>query len=221
MSSAADDKPQLPVDGRNGAIDRFCKRWRVDEFDHRPLPAANGAETLAGVVPVAVLLRFTSKGRWRFFDLAVMRAELERLFNAPVHLFDRRALDDSRNRYRRDPAWDPAAGGRDAEYLTDILNSAKLAVNHLGTVDRSRFIDDIRCQDAVLHRLAIMGETAARLSPAVRSLFPELVWEGLITVRDIVHHQHDALGLGTIWEAVRRDLPILIRALEQHLEERY
>jgi len=221
MSLASVGNGSTPENRRTDAIAKFCKRWRVDDFVHYDARVVAGLEQTAVTDGhVDVLLRFASKGRWRLFDLAVMRAELETLFAAPVYLLSRDGLDISRNRYRRDTVWDPGSRDRDAEYMTDILNSAKLAVDYLAGMEQACFADNIQCQDAVRHRLEIMGEAAARLSESARSTFPKLLWDGLINVRDILRIQHDALELTATWESVRQDLPVLIRALEQRLEER-
>ena len=47
---------------------------------------------------------------------------------------------------------------RDDAYLFDILESARLALEHLGDVQRDEFEKDIMLQDAVVRRLEIIGE---------------------------------------------------------------
>ncbi|MCK5108936.1 MAG: hypothetical protein KAR25_04535 [Methanosarcinales archaeon] len=46
---------------------------------------------------------------------------------------------------------------RDREYLTDILEAAKIASDYVSGMDKNEFLGDLQCQDAVIRRLEIMG----------------------------------------------------------------
>jgi uncharacterized protein with HEPN domain len=49
---------------------------------------------------------------------------------------------------------------RDKEYLVDILEAAKLTLTYVNEKTMKEIINDTRCQDAVIHRLEIIGEAA-------------------------------------------------------------
>ncbi len=51
-----------------------------------------------------------------------------------------------------------------AAYLLDILNSADAIGCYVGECDREAFLRDAKTQDAVLRRLMVIGEAAARLT---------------------------------------------------------
>ena len=53
---------------------------------------------------------------------------------------------------------------RDKTYLIDILNAARNALDYVGKKDLKTFLNDPQCQDAVIRRLEIIGEAAARLA---------------------------------------------------------
>ena len=55
---------------------------------------------------------------------------------------------------------------RDPQYLVDIVEAAKLAVQYVAGKTQEEFLHDTLCQDAVIRRLEIIGEAARRLSPA-------------------------------------------------------
>ena len=65
---------------------------------------------------------------------------------------------------------------RDAAYLRDILEAARLALAYLQKVDREAFDRDTQLQDAVLRRLEIIGEAARRVSADTRRAHPEIPW---------------------------------------------
>ena len=61
---------------------------------------------------------------------------------------------------------------RDAAYLRDILEAARLALAYLKNVDRESFAQDTQLQDAVLRRLEIIGVAARRVSENTRRAHP-------------------------------------------------
>ena len=63
---------------------------------------------------------------------------------------------------------------RQAAYLLDILNSANAIGRYLAECDREAFLGDGKTQDAVLRRLMVIGEAAARLTEETCSRFSRL-----------------------------------------------
>ena len=53
---------------------------------------------------------------------------------------------------------------RDKEYLLDILDASRLAIQYVQGKSLEDFLSDIQCQDAVIRRLEIIGEAARRVS---------------------------------------------------------
>jgi uncharacterized protein with HEPN domain len=60
---------------------------------------------------------------------------------------------------------------RQAELLTDVLNSARLIRSYLAGVSRESFFGDAEKQDAVLRRFEIIGEAAVGWPPRRRRGF--------------------------------------------------
>lgn len=65
---------------------------------------------------------------------------------------------------------------RDNAYLYDILESAKLALEHMGNAPRDEFEKDILLQDAVVRRLEIIGEATRRISTETKP------WQSQVTI---------------------------------------
>lgn len=103
---------------------------------------------------------------------------------------------------------------RDREYLLDILQAARLAMGYVADKTKSEFLGDPLCQDAVIRRLEIIGEAARRTSKATRSSLPELPWEAMVAMRNIMIHKYDDVDLRIVWDTVRKDLPPLASELE-------
>jgi predicted nucleotidyltransferase len=81
-----------------GAIEEFCRRWKIDElsFFGSILRDDFGPDS-----DVDVLVAFGPDARWGGFDLVEMRDELSALVGRPVDLLTRRSLEASKNWIRR------------------------------------------------------------------------------------------------------------------------
>lgn len=106
---------------------------------------------------------------------------------------------------------------RDREYMLDILEAAKLALAYVDKKTKEDFLDDFLCQDAVIRRLEIIGEAARRISEETKSTFPDLPWNDMINMRNVMIHEYDDVDLVIVWETIKNDLSPLIDTLEKIL----
>ena len=74
-------------------------------------------------------------------------------------------------------------------------------------------------QDAVLRNLQTLGQSAGRLSDALRNARPEVDWRGIIGLRNILVHDYLGISLVRIWEIVEHDLPDLRQKVEVLIQE--
>ncbi len=63
---------------------------------------------------------------------------------------------------------------RDDAYLTDILESARAAIEYMGKKSWNEFSNDHLLQDAIVRRLEIIGEAAGRVSSATQNKYESL-----------------------------------------------
>ena len=106
---------------------------------------------------------------------------------------------------------------RDEVYLLDIFDAARLAMQYVRGKSRDEFLADVQTQDAVIRRLAVIGEAARRVSQTARQAMPDLPWRQMVGMRNIVIHEYDDVDLEVVWDAVTRDLPLLAAALAKRL----
>ena len=102
---------------------------------------------------------------------------------------------------------------RDAAYLRDIQESARLALAHLDGIDLETFVGNTQLQDAVIRRVEIIGEAARRVSEETRTAHPGLPWRQMIGMRNQVIHMYDGVDVAVVYDTVREDLPALLEAL--------
>jgi uncharacterized protein with HEPN domain len=82
------------------------------------------------------------------------------------------------------------------------------------------FLAEPLIQDAVIYKLAVIGEAVKRLPPAFRDRHPDIPWKRIAGMRDVVIHEYDQTELPRIWNVVQRDAPKLRRAIGRMLKER-
>lgn len=65
---------------------------------------------------------------------------------------------------------------RDKAHLIDILEASRIAISHVEDLSLHEFLEDLKCQDAVIRRLEIIGEAAKRLSAETLENYPSIPW---------------------------------------------
>jgi uncharacterized protein with HEPN domain len=103
---------------------------------------------------------------------------------------------------------------RDAAYLRDMFEAAKLAHSYVSNVDREKFTESILLQDAVIRRLEIIGEAARRISEDTKAAYPKIPWRQMIGMRNHVTHMYDGVDLDVVWATLQKDLPALLELLQ-------
>ncbi|MBI5613545.1 DUF86 domain-containing protein [Candidatus Gottesmanbacteria bacterium] len=98
-----------------------------------------------------------------------------------------------------------------------MLESIEHISTFLQDIDEEQFSRDIQLQDAVIRRLGIIGEAAARLTNEIREKAPKIPWKSIIGLRNIVMHEYSNIKLGEVWDVIQNDLPPLKDELKKLL----
>ena len=102
--------------------------------------------------------------------------------------------------------------------VEDILSAAERAIRFVGEMDLAAFRADERTASAVLHQIFLIGEAAARLPEEIRNRTPDVPWEEIIGMRNIIAHGYFEVDLEVPWKTVRLDLPPLQQQMRVLLE---
>lgn len=103
---------------------------------------------------------------------------------------------------------------RDQETLIDIVEAIKLILHYVEDVDFDGLAANIEKQDAILHRITIIGEATKRLSREFREKHPTIPWKDIAGMRDVITHDYDEVDLDEVWTVVNKNLPELLNYLE-------
>ncbi|WP_448382780.1 HepT-like ribonuclease domain-containing protein [Desulfosoma sp.] len=107
-------------------------------------------------------------------------------------------------------------------YLQDILEACNAVARFLRGTTEGLFIQDELIQSAVLQKLIVIGEAAARLPRSFTAQHPEIEWADIVAFRNIAVHEYFAVDWKIVWVTATEEVPLLheqIKALLNHLEE--
>ncbi len=79
------------------------------------------------------------------------------------------------------------------------------------------FQSDLKTIRAVLYNLAIIGEAVRSIPPDVEVSHPEIPWDDVRGMRNIVIHEYFQVNLSIIWQTIQEDLVLLAASLQQLL----
>ncbi len=102
----------------------------------------------------------------------------------------------------------------DDERLDDIRRYAMDAIETLGNATYADFLNDPNLRHSIFYLVAIVGEAAAKTSPAARRRYPAVPWRMLRRMRNILVHEYHSVKPDAIYRSVVELLPSLVIALE-------
>ncbi|PYV38342.1 MAG: DUF86 domain-containing protein [Acidobacteria bacterium] len=98
---------------------------------------------------------------------------------------------------------------REELYLTDMIEAAEAIEQFISGLDRDSFIDNDVVRSAVLQKLTVIGEAAARLPKKFRGRHPEVEWDDIIAFRNIAVHAYFAVAWPIVWVTASQEVPVL------------
>jgi uncharacterized protein with HEPN domain len=98
---------------------------------------------------------------------------------------------------------------REELYLRDICEAADSISRFILGLDVVGFKESELIGSAVVQKLAVIGEAAARVSADVRSRHPEIPWAEIIAFRNILVHAYFGIDWSVVWLAASKQVPVL------------
>jgi len=103
---------------------------------------------------------------------------------------------------------------RDKVRLRHMLDHAREAIDMIQGKTRADIDADRKLNLALVRLLEIIGEAAAHTSEEERSLYPNVPWPEIISLRNRLIHGYDSVDFDILWTIITKDLPLLIEKLE-------
>ena len=92
-------------------------------------------------------------------------------------------------------------------YLTDILEAADAVGRFCAGVSLEDLLDDEMRQAAILQKLIVIGEAAARLPDEFHKRHKTIPGVDIVGFRNIAVHEYFAINWDIVWSTATQDVP--------------
>jgi uncharacterized protein with HEPN domain len=106
---------------------------------------------------------------------------------------------------------------REILYLTDIIEAADHIARCTESIHFEQFQASELVRSAVVQKLAVIGEAAARVSPVIREQDPDVPWAQIIAFRNILVHAYFGIDWEEVWRVATNRCPVLRRQVARIL----
>lgn len=100
--------------------------------------------------------------------------------------------------------------------IADAVDAIKAHVTRART--EPRLHDDPLLHDALLYEFVVLGEAVKHLTAETRARAPEVPWQSVAGLRDLIAHEYFRIDIKRVLDIVERDLPALERAISRLLK---
>jgi uncharacterized protein with HEPN domain len=94
-------------------------------------------------------------------------------------------------------------------FIEHILECIELIERYLDGKRKNDFLESTQLQDAVIRRIEVIGEAVRNIPSDFRSNYPNIPWNEIAGMRDILIHKYFGIDLELTWEVAIRDIPAL------------
>jgi len=94
-------------------------------------------------------------------------------------------------------------------FLAHILESIDLIEVYSEGKTMEEFVESPQLQDAIIRRIEIIGEAVKNLPEDFRRDHPEIAWQKIAGMRDVLIHQRFGVDLALAWDVIQSDIPDL------------
>ncbi len=101
--------------------------------------------------------------------------------------------------------------------ISDILECIDKIDRYTEGMTFEDFAADDKTVDAVLRRIEIIGEATRHVPDEVTGRFPDIPWQKMRGMRNVVVHEYFGVSLRIIWRTIKTQLPPLAEPLRRVL----
>ena len=103
--------------------------------------------------------------------------------------------------------------------IRDILSAISEIQSFTEGLTFAEFQNDRKTIGAVLYTLTMIGEAARTIPPDLESAHPEISWNDIRDMRNIIIHEYFQVNLSIVWQTIQEDINNLEHPLRKLLED--
>jgi len=96
----------------------------------------------------------------------------------------------------------------DRTYLLHIRDALE-RIEQYASHGHEAFLSEHHWQDGIVRQLEIIGEATKHLSPEFRKAHPQIPWQRVAGLRDVLIHDYMGVDLEAVWDIGRNRVPKL------------
>ncbi|KAA3596255.1 MAG: DUF86 domain-containing protein [Calditrichaeota bacterium] len=103
--------------------------------------------------------------------------------------------------------------------VEDAIHACELILQFTLGMRDSDYYKDVKTKAAVERQFEIIGEALNRIKKIDISLLERIDnWEEIIGFRNVIAHGYDIVEDEIVWEAINKDIPVLLNQLNELLD---
>jgi uncharacterized protein with HEPN domain len=103
----------------------------------------------------------------------------------------------------------------DKEYLDRLVKYGKKILAYMNSVKEfHEFSSNSEKVDAVILNLEQIGETAKKISEESKAQYPNLNWQSIIGLRNMISHEYEGINLQIIYDIATEKIYYLCKYIE-------
>ncbi len=103
--------------------------------------------------------------------------------------------------------------------VEDILESIANLQSFVEGMSCEEFAADTKTVRAAAYEIMIIGEAAAHVPQQARCRSPQVPWDEMRGIRNIVVHEYFRVDVAILWQTITQNLPPLVPMLESLLAQ--
>lgn len=106
------------------------------------------------------------------------------------------------------------SGNRDVASLWDMAQAIRYLQSFTENLTFEEYFSNVLFVSAVERQFEILGEAARRISNEFRQAHPEIDWQQIVGLRNIISHRYEEVDHERLWAIIHSELPPLLSQLE-------
>lgn len=98
-------------------------------------------------------------------------------------------------------------------YIQDIIDASEKIIEYTNGLTIEKFKKDDKTSSAVIRKFEIIGEAAKNISEKIKQEYPEIPWNDMVGMRNILIHGYFGVDYKIIWDTIKI-LPALLNRLK-------
>lgn len=107
----------------------------------------------------------------------------------------------------------------DDDYFNDIFKAIESIEDYTKDLTYEEFLQYNMCIQAVLLNIAIIGESAGKISKNIQQKYPEIPFRAIVSMRNRLIHGYYEVDTYRVWLVIKDDLSVLKSQIKKIISE--